>query len=219
MDKENKFDPKEYLIQIKTKKGLRPYLPTAARILWFRQDHPDWIIKTEIIERVEGSALMKAEIINDKGVTLSMAHRMETRDDFEDYLEKAETNAIGRALALVGYGTQFAPELDEEERIVDAPYKKGEANSMFKGSGSKNGDWRNEEVTMPQRSAVFALLREKKGIAPNDHLKFMNEYFKTDHKTPDEFTRGQISDLITELKKVEVDLADPFEGMKKELDG
>lgn len=31
------------------------------------------------------------------------------------------TGAIGRALAALGYGTQFAPELNEEHRIVDAP--------------------------------------------------------------------------------------------------
>lgn len=29
--------------------------------------------------------------------------------------------AVGRALAMLGYGTQFAPELDEGDRIVDSP--------------------------------------------------------------------------------------------------
>ena len=42
---------------------------------------------------------------------------------FADYLEKAETRAVGRALAMCGYGTQFAPELEERERIVDSPVK------------------------------------------------------------------------------------------------
>jgi hypothetical protein len=28
---------------------------------------------------------------------------------------------VGRALAMLGYGTQFAPELDEGDRIVDSP--------------------------------------------------------------------------------------------------
>ena len=36
--------------------------------------------------------------------------------------EKAETKAVGRALAMLGYGTQFAAdELDEGERIADTP--------------------------------------------------------------------------------------------------
>ena len=41
--------------------------------------------------------------------------------NIRDYFEKAETKAIGRALAMLGYGTQFAPELDEAERVVDTP--------------------------------------------------------------------------------------------------
>ncbi len=37
------------------------------------------------------------------------------------HLEKSETGAIGRALALCGFGTQFTPELDEGERLADSP--------------------------------------------------------------------------------------------------
>jgi hypothetical protein len=55
---------------------------------------------------------------------MAQAHKAEnkTGDGFKDYLEKAETGAIGRALAMCGYGTQFTgDELDEGVRIVDAP--------------------------------------------------------------------------------------------------
>jgi hypothetical protein len=34
------------------------------------------------------------------------------------------SGAIGRALAALGYGTQFAPELDEQHRIVDSPVER-----------------------------------------------------------------------------------------------
>ena len=30
--------------------GNRQYLPVAARILWFRGDHPDWGVEREIVE-------------------------------------------------------------------------------------------------------------------------------------------------------------------------
>lgn len=47
---------------------------------------------------------------------------METLEGFGDFIEKAETGAIGRALALVGFGTQFcADELDEGPRLADSP--------------------------------------------------------------------------------------------------
>ncbi len=46
----------------------------------------------------------------------------ESAGDFGDYIEKAKTKATGRALALIGYGTQFTgSEFDESHRIVDAP--------------------------------------------------------------------------------------------------
>lgn len=41
--------------------------------------------------------------------------------DFGDYSEKASTKSLGRALLMLGYGTSFAAELDEGDRIVDAP--------------------------------------------------------------------------------------------------
>jgi|SRR5579859_6388414 len=37
---------------------------------------------------------------------------------------KAATKALGRALAGLSFGTQFAPELDEKQRIVDSPVER-----------------------------------------------------------------------------------------------
>ena len=42
-----------------------------------------------------------------------------------DYIERAETGAIGRALAALGLGTQFSgDEFDERHRIVDSPVER-----------------------------------------------------------------------------------------------
>lgn len=102
----------------------KPYLQVAHRLVWFREDHPDWTIKTDI-ERIEGNAAIGfAEIIDAKGTVIATAHKYEDSKGFPDFIEKAETGAIGRALALCGYGTQFAPEFDEESRLVDSPVQK-----------------------------------------------------------------------------------------------
>jgi hypothetical protein len=53
---------------------------------------------------------------------MATATKMENVRGFPDYLEKAETGSVGRALAYCGFGTQFAPELEEESRFADAPY-------------------------------------------------------------------------------------------------
>ena len=40
---------------------------------------------------------------------------------------KAETRAIGRTLAMYGYGTLQAPEFDEQDRLADRPLEKKNA--------------------------------------------------------------------------------------------
>jgi len=100
----------------------KEYLEVKYRLVWFREDHPDWSIETELVSVTDVSAYAKATIRDDKGRIIATSHKFESIQGFPDFIEKAETGAIGRALALIGYGTQFcADELDEGKRIVDAP--------------------------------------------------------------------------------------------------
>lgn len=100
----------------------KPYLQVAHRILWWREECPTHSVETEFVILNEKEATAKATIKDGAGRVLATSHKTETHKDFPaGHAEKAETGAIGRALALCGYGTQFAPELDEEERIVDSP--------------------------------------------------------------------------------------------------
>lgn len=100
----------------------REYLEVKYRLVWFREDHPDWSIETEIMNVTDTSAYARAIIRDESGRIIATSHKFESVQGFPDFIEKAETGAIGRALALIGYGTQFcADELDEGARIVDAP--------------------------------------------------------------------------------------------------
>jgi hypothetical protein len=99
----------------------KPYLQVAHRLVWFREEHPDWTIETEL-KTEKDSAQARAVIKDASGRIMSTAHKFEDRAGFADFREKAETGAIGRALAMVGFGTQFcADELDEGERLADSP--------------------------------------------------------------------------------------------------
>ena len=131
------FDPMKHMIQLpKRKKVTLPsgrvtwqkmeadYLPVAARIAWFRVEHPTWSIITKEVKSARKATVMKAIIKDEEGRVLATARKRESEDNFPDYIEKAETGAIGRALAMCGYGTLQAPEFDEEERLADAPVKK-----------------------------------------------------------------------------------------------
>jgi hypothetical protein len=100
----------------------KEYLEVKYRLVWFREDHPDWAIETELLSVSEESAYARATIKDSQGRVIATSHKFESKIGFSDFIEKAETGAIGRALALIGYGTQFcADELDEGERIVDSP--------------------------------------------------------------------------------------------------
>lgn len=117
------FNPQEHMMKLKGK----DYLQVMWRLVWFREEHPDWCINTDLVawDKEKQLAVFKAEIMEPKTEhVLSTGYGSESIKDFGDYLEKAETKAVGRALAMLGFGTQFAPDLDEEERIVDSPVER-----------------------------------------------------------------------------------------------
>lgn len=128
------FDPMKYMLKLPKTKKIQmkngevrweqtetDYLPVAARIARFRREHPDWSIITKTIQLANKAVLMKAIVKNAAGRVISTARKKETEIGFPDYIEKAETGAVGRALALCGYGTLQAPEFDEQERLADSP--------------------------------------------------------------------------------------------------
>src|SRR5687768_17213303 len=119
------FDPMQYLSNFDG----RDYLEVKWRLLWLRSEHPDAHITTEIAQHNEesGFALFRAEVEVPSGGK-STGWGSETVRDFHDYIEAAETKALGRALASLGYGTQFCSDFDfsanarpGRDQVVDAP--------------------------------------------------------------------------------------------------
>lgn len=147
MSEENRFNPSEHLMQIKNKNGGTDYLPVQWRLVWFREQCPTGTIDTEeivvdldreveeevyawnsekrrsekIVKRARGYARFKAIVTDGRGGRAT-GTKSENAANFPDFVEKAETGSIGRALAALGYGTQFTgDEFNESHRIVDAP--------------------------------------------------------------------------------------------------
>ena len=114
------FNPSEHMIKLEGK----DYLQVMWRLCWFREEKPGWCIDTQLVSHEGDNAVFCAKILDEEGVMKSSGYGSESKRDFADYLEKAETKAVGRALAMLGYGTQFAPDLDEGERIVDSPVQR-----------------------------------------------------------------------------------------------
>lgn len=100
----------------------KPYMQVAHRLVWFSEEKPEWRIETEIIQHSQDYSVVKATIRDEKGNIMAQAHKSENSEGFRDHLEKCESSAIGRALAMRGYGTQFAmADLDEGDRLADSP--------------------------------------------------------------------------------------------------
>jgi hypothetical protein len=117
------YNPRDNVRQLRGKGGgTADYLDVKDRIRWFRHEHPNGLIVTEALKITDQVAIFKATATADMEGGVATGHGSETPGDFKDYIEKAETKAIGRALAALGYGTQFLP--DDGEPIADAPVER-----------------------------------------------------------------------------------------------
>lgn len=119
MSEQSAFDPTRYL----TKVSGRDYLEVKWRLVWMRSQYPEAQVETELVEHHNSMAVFRARVTLPSGASAT-GWGSEGIDDFGDYLEKAETKALGRALAALGFGTQFCWDFEfgaEQQRIVDAP--------------------------------------------------------------------------------------------------
>lgn len=110
------------LMQLKGK----DYMMVAYRLAWLNDDVDRFTISTDIVVLDDEKATVKTtlNIYDNDGNTIKTASATKTehKKDFNDFLEKAETGSLGRALSMTGFGTQYAlADLDEGSRIVDTP--------------------------------------------------------------------------------------------------
>lgn len=177
------FNPNNHVIQLKSKDGAKDYLPVQWRLVWFREQCPHGTIETEmlhldldrvteeeafvwnnekrrsekVVKQGTGFVLFKATVKDGKG-GVATGTKSEKAASFPDYIEKAETGAIGRALAALGYGTQFAPELSEEHRIVDSPVdRQPVGNSSNSAASSSSPSEESAKITEQQLSSIKKL--------------------------------------------------------------
>lgn len=203
MQQPQPFSPHDHIVQLKSRDGSKDYLPVQWRLVWFRERCPDGTIETEmlhfdpdretqeevyvwnndkhrsekVVKRANGFVIFRAVVRDGKG-GVATGTKSEKAASFADFIEKAETGAIGRALAALGYGTQFAPELDEEHRIVDAPVERatptrdGGNQASAQDRANKNNRFESsaDAVITGQQLASIRKLCEHLGKAEPDNL-------------------------------------------------
>lgn len=117
--------PKGTSLPLVNLKG-KDYLMVGHRLQWFNEAETNFRIETDFLLVNDDQTVARAIVTvfdkEGKEVKRASATKRETKKDFSDHTEKAETSAVGRALAMLGYGTQFAlSDLDEGERLADSP--------------------------------------------------------------------------------------------------
>lgn len=175
------FDPRPHLMKYKG----RDYLEAKWRLVWLRAEHPDARIVTELIERGDKAALFRACVTLPSGGSAT-GWGSETQDDFGDFLEKAETKALGRALAALGYGTQFAVELDEGDSVADSPVERKQPPPIARDLSGK-----------PEPKPLVAKTTAPP-IGPSDERKALNKALLAAMAGKNQ-TQSQVAKVIQDL--------------------
>lgn len=133
LERIEKFNPKEHLRRIESESGTSYYLDTKDRIVWFRKTFPLGRVYKKLIDSNEESATFEVRVYVDRNdpyenfIANGFATRRkdETNAEFGmNFIESAETAALGRALKDAGFGTQSCgmdiKVSDEDAQLVDA---------------------------------------------------------------------------------------------------
>jgi len=190
------FDPNRYLCVVNG----NDYLEVKWRLVWLRHEHPDAHIESELVSHDGNRAIFRARVtIPDGGSATGWG--TEGAVNFPNYLEAAETKALGRALAALGFGTQFCPDFEfgaEEGRVVDAPVAiNREPNNVTEGAFDRDRPSIDQEATYRQRNLIGAIVRELK-IEP----RTLNDLsLEITGRGANELTRKDASSVIEHLKE------------------
>lgn len=192
------FDPNKHLISIRGKGGSSQYLEVKWRLVWFRDRSPHGLIDTEAIEIDDIRAVFRAVVtaVDADGTVTGRAtgYGSETKGDFGDFIEKAESKAIGRALAHLGYGTQFAGDAEapaEARAEVPAtlPSRQPPPPEPVKGGGG---------ITEPQVKAIKDL-GGKIGLDVETLQTLAKQAWKVELVT--QLSKEQAAEFIDELQE------------------
>lgn len=198
METTNTFEPRRFVTRVSG----ADYLEVKWRVCWLRTQHPDAVISTELISHESNVAVFKAHVSIPGGGS-STGWGSEGYDDFRDYLEKAETKALGRALASLGFGTQFTSDFDfaeGQEKVVDAPVRMARQRQLVDLTEERRGQIAERQTMTDRQMSFIRQMAREKGMSEQAVDAQVTEIYG---KPFDQLDRRDASAYIERLKTIE----------------
>lgn len=161
------------------------YTCVAARISAFRELCPVGAISTEILSLADGVVTMKTTITDENGKILAtgMAQEKETSSNINktSYIENCETSAVGRALGMLGIGSdeqmasveEVANAINNQGKEQDnnkAERAKKEAQEKREAEAKKELEFIDNDKAINVKKTLFACKVEEGKLLENYHI-------------------------------------------------
>jgi hypothetical protein len=168
----------------------KAYAEVNQRIKAFRMVYPNGTIATELLSDKDGICVFKAMVYADNDSTvnslLGTGHAYEKESSSyinkTSYIENCETSAVGRALAMAGFGIDTS--ISSAEEVTNAINNQQDKEEVLKGAKAKTEVLKilNEKIKNNSRKYVENVLEHYgiKGIEEitveiaEDFLKSVN---------------------------------------------
>ena len=157
----------------------KAYACVPARVQAFRELFPMGSIQTEILSLADGVVTMKATVYDESGTLLAIGHAQEKETSSmvnkTSYIENCETSAVGRALGMLGIGS--------DEQMASAEEV---ANAINQQGGPQNGQPKTSDGMSRQNLIAFFDEHYPEGEKRNKTLAWAGSLAKS-NRTPSAF--------------------------------
>ncbi|MFN8789898.1 MAG: hypothetical protein ACK5Y2_00405 [Bdellovibrionales bacterium] len=147
----------------------KEYLEVKYRLVWFREEHPDWSIETQLMNVTDVSAYARATIRDEKGRTIATSHKFESVQGFPD--ERRSSSAQSEPSARDAEPSSSEEEAETPTRDVVEP---GDYRITF---GRKYKGKKLREIPKAEMESYIKWL-EDSGVRPGTALAHQLQFLK-----------------------------------------
>ena len=126
------------------------HMTLPARLSWFRADHPDAVVVTEMVVAEKDMAVCRATASTSTAGSVT-SHGSALREEFGSvYVEAAEDRALSRVLILMGYGADDH-DVESEPAATSVPIDLVSARTLLREEAPAESDDEPSEEPQPIR--------------------------------------------------------------------